>query len=188
MRSRPTLRPQRKPIFVGCEGQSESSYVALIQDFAMVQALPIHLHNVVLAPGAGDPLARVQRAIVEIKKLTTNREKPKLSFVLLDEDQAIRDPDRAMMAGQSAERNGIELIWQRPCFEALLLRHFPNHENRRPHDSAAAKQTLERLWPDYRKGMPRSSLAMKIEWEWIVRASRVEPDLNRFLGQLGFKL
>jgi len=78
MKPRRPFIPQRKPIFVGCEGYSESAYVALIQDFARDFDLPIHLQVSVLAPGAGDPLARIQKANREIKKLRENRSNPDL--------------------------------------------------------------------------------------------------------------
>lgn len=117
--------PQRMPIFVGCEGQSEGGYAALLQGFAREQDVSVHLQIKILAPGAGDPLARVQKAIQEIEKLKRTRIAPEKRFILLDEDQAIRDPDRARAARSTAESNGIHLVWQRPCFEAFLLRHLP---------------------------------------------------------------
>lgn len=180
--------PQRQPIFVGCEGHSEGAYAALIQDFARERNLHIHLQIKVLAPGAGDPLARVKRAVQEIVKLKKHRTRPAHCFIFLDHDQADRDPIGARSAIEEATRHRIQLIWQRPCFEAMLLRHLPQQGNRRPTDSASAMTALTSLWPNYKKGLPRAALASKLTWQSVIQAAQAEVDLHHFLRTLGFQL
>ena len=53
--------PRRKRFFVGCEGESEQGYAALLQGFANETGLAIHIDAKVM-PKAGDPLALVERA------------------------------------------------------------------------------------------------------------------------------
>ena len=49
--------PQRVPVFVGCEGESEVGYVQLLNALAQNANPPVHLHVEKLI-GAGDPLTR----------------------------------------------------------------------------------------------------------------------------------
>lgn len=62
-----------------------------------------------------------------------------------------------------AADNNITLVWQDPCFEAVLLRHLPNRAYLRPHDSRRSEEALVRDWPDYRKPMSRAGLAKRID-------------------------
>ena len=62
-RRRPNI-PQRKRVFLGCEGESEASYGALLGWLAdEPPPLDVHIEPRVLQPGAGDPLELVRRAI-----------------------------------------------------------------------------------------------------------------------------
>ena len=122
---RPAHIPQRRQIFVGCEGKSEAGYVALLQDFARTANLPIYLNIKELAPGAGDPLARVEMAVRLIKQEASTRVAPSSSFVLLDEDQTVLAPARAETARQLAAQKNITIVWQQPCLEAVLLGTCP---------------------------------------------------------------
>ena len=83
-----------------------------------------------------------------------------------------------------ATDNNITLVWQDPCFEAMLLRHLPNRAALRPHDSRRAEDALVRDWPDYRKPMTRARLARRIDMEAVRRAAAAEPDLARLLRAL----
>ena len=71
-RRAPRIRP-RRPI-LGCEGSSENGYGALLDRLARdIDALHLHIHHEILQPGAGDPLALVQRAIERIANLQRRR-------------------------------------------------------------------------------------------------------------------
>jgi hypothetical protein len=70
MRRRPTI-PQRRRIFLGCEGESERSYSALLNQVALEERnLHIALDVELLRPGGGDPLALVQLACRLIERKT----------------------------------------------------------------------------------------------------------------------
>ena len=88
MRRRPFIRP-KKPVFFGCEGESEVAYGQVLNDLLAAASIPVHLQVEVLAPGAGDPLARVQRTL----GLIIRREKQRVRFpvkaILMDSDQAL---------------------------------------------------------------------------------------------------
>jgi hypothetical protein len=164
-RRRPNIE-LKVPVFVGCEGASECAYVRLLQDFVREQDLPIHLVIEELAPGAGDPLARVEMAVKRLEHLRKVRTAPADRFIMLDTDQIAEAPARAEQARQLAARNNITLVWQEPCFEAVLLRH---------------QQALQQHWPGYEKPMTHLALGNRIDLAAIIQAATVEPDLAALL-------
>lgn len=180
IRRRP-IRVPKKPIFLGCEGDSEVAYGQVLNDLLRSSDVPVHLHVEALARGAGDPLARVRRALQRIAELENRRSRFRLAAILLDFDQAERDPARADRAKRLATQNNLALIWQHPCHEALLLRHMPDCSNHRPLDCRVAQQQLERVWPEYKKAMPRALLARRIDLDAVRQAAGVEPELRVFL-------
>ena len=177
--------PERRPVFIGCEGESEVAYAGLLQD--MLREGGRHVHLVVhdLGRGAGDPLARVQLAVQRLEQLHRTRIAPPERFILLDGDQAVHDPVRAERARDLAAEHKITIVWQMPCFEALLLRHLPGCTTRRPPDTQEAVRVLEREWPGYKKPLPRATLAGRIDRDAVRRAAVVEHDLRALLHCLG---
>ena len=130
-----------------------------------------------LGLGAGDPLSRIEMAVRRIDLQRKKRVTPAASFALIDWDQAERDPQRAESARHLAAQNNITIIWQRPCFEALLLRHLPDRATHRPPDSSGAVRALIREWPDYEKPLERAALAQRLDLDAVLRAAAVEPEL-----------
>jgi hypothetical protein len=184
-RRRPPYIQLRRPIYIGCEGASEASYAGLLQDLARDADLPVHLHVEELGPGRGDPLSRVEMAVLRLKLLQTKRGALSERFALLDSDQAERDPERANRANRLADDNRITILWQRPCFEAMLLRHLDGKTTNRPLETRGAIKALEKEWPEYKKPMTRANLARRIDRDAIIRASGVEPDLHALLQCIG---
>ena len=185
MRARRAFIPQRKPIFIGCEGESEQGYAGFIQDLVREANLPVHLVIEVLGPGAGDPLSRVEMAVRKLAQLRRTRVAPADRFVLLDTDQAEMDRERAARAQRLAAREQIQIVWQEPCFEGVLLRHFPNRAAHRPPDNQAAQRAIGREWAGYAKPASRAELAQRIDLEGVLRACAVEPDLSAMLRCIG---
>ncbi len=178
--------PQRIRIYVGCEGQSEQSYARLLGAIADSAGLHIFIDNDVLQPGGGDPLALVELAVRRIVEKESKRGAFSHRAILLDSDKFGMTPERDRRVAQLAEENGLALIWQRPCHEAFLLRHFDGYEPRRPATSELAMVALRRLWPEYRKGMPAIQLSSRIDLAGIRRASDVEVEFSEFLDRIGF--
>jgi hypothetical protein len=185
MKKRRSFIPQRRPIFVGCEGESESGYVGLLLDLIREANLPVHLLIADLGIGAGDPLTRVEMAVRKLEQLRRNRAAPAQRFLLLDSDQAEADRHRAANAHRVATKHDIQIVWQRPCFEAVLLRHLPACATRRPPDSLEAGRALRREWPDYRKPMSRAELSRRLTLAAVLQAAGVEPELRVFLNTIG---
>ena len=184
MARRPTIEP-KKPIYLGCEGDSEVAFGQVINDLLQSRNVPIFLHTESLAPAAGDPLTRVQRAVQRIKELNRKRGRFYLKAILMDSDQVADVPQRAAQARKIATRENIGLIWQDPCHEAVLLRHMAGCSAHRPPTCTLAERALKAQWPAYNKPMARAQLAERINFDAIHQAATVEPELRAFLENIG---
>lgn len=180
-RRRPRIRP-RRPIFLGCEGLSELGYGALLDRLAReVATVHLHIHSEILQPGAGDPLALVQRGIERIANIEKRRVPFVVKAVLLDRGSAQKNA----AAARYARQNGIHhVIWQEPDHEGFLLRHLPGCHDRRP-PRGASLAAIQQEWPGYEKGMSAQALARRIDLDRVRAACAVEPDLRPFLQRLG---
>lgn len=184
-RRRPPHLPQRRPVYIGCEGASEVGYAGFLQDLLRVAEKPVHLIVEDLGLGAGDPLARIEMAVRRLARLRRTRTAPAERFVLFDFDQAERNPQRAEQARRMAADHDIVILWQRPCFEAVLLRHLEGRAWHRPPDTPGAGRAIVREWPEYEKPMTRANLARRLNLAAVMRAAAVEPDLASLLRCLG---
>jgi len=184
-RPRP-FRPQRAPIFIGCEGESERGYVAFLGRLVEEAGLAIHLHPVVLQPGGGDPLAIVERAETRLWERRRKRQTVYVAqFVMLDRDKWGQAPARDAQVAVVAARAGLQLIWQQPCHEALLLRHLDACAALRPQTSSLADTGLRQRWPDYSKPMDGAKLAKRLDHAALLRAIAVEPELALMIKTIG---
>lgn len=183
MRTRRPFIPQRKPIFIGCEGESEQGYAGYLQDLIHEAGLHVHLNIEVLK--AGDPLARLELAVRKLAQLRKTRGNFTDRFVFLDTDQLALSVDRANRARQLAAENDITVIWQEPCFEAVLLRHFVGRTTHRPPTNQLARNALLQEWPQYQKPMSRADLARSLDINAVTRAAGAEADLTALLRCIG---
>jgi hypothetical protein len=104
---------------------------------------------------------------------------------LLDTDQLALSADRAHRARELAAANDIRIVWQEPCFEAVLLRHFAGRTAHRPPTNQATQNAIRQEWPQYQKPISRAELARKIDREAVTRAAGVENDLMALLRCIG---
>ena len=185
MRLKDRRRSERKRLFLGCEGKSEVAYAKLLDDFAKQTGAPAHLDIQQLFPGAGAPLARIQRAIKILGGRVQKRRVPYAGrFILLDRDQ-VQSRRMAENVESLAGEHDIKLIWQEPCHEALLLRHLPRCASDRPPASKLAESALRAVWPEYKKPMSAASLSKRIDMVGLCRAATVEPRLRELLNDIG---
>lgn len=173
--------PQRRPVFVGCEGESEAGYVRLLQDLINAEDVAVHLVIENLGIGASEPQTRIELAVRKLEQLRRTRTVLRDRFVLLDHDQANANPQRTATACSLAQKYRIQIVWQRPCFEALLLRHLPQCATRQPQTTADAGRALKREWPEYLKPMTYRDLARRIGRDAVLRAAGVEQELQLLL-------
>jgi hypothetical protein len=183
-RDRPSV-PPRLRIFFGCEGESERSYGAFLSEILQNSGYHVHLDTVPLT--GGDPLALVESARRRVVENERNRGRYAIRALLLDADRLGQTPARDVRIGPIAGAVHLRLIWQRPCHEALLLRHLDGCRDHQPPTSTLANQELRRQWPEYDKPMSAMRLAARIGLRELRQAIEVEHDLATFLSDLGFR-
>jgi hypothetical protein len=188
MKRRRATIPVRTRIFLGCEGESEQGYGALLTRLAEDVGLHLAIHSVLLRPGGGDPLDLVTLA-VELSRRAENKRGPfATKAVLLDRDKVGITPERDQRLFPLAAENGLRLIWQNPTHEALLLRHLDGCHQLRPQTAALALAELERRWADYRKPMSAVRLSTRLGIAELRRVCAVEESLQEFLRECGFPI
>jgi len=184
MNNRRAKIPQKRPFFLGCEGESEQAYGQLLNEVMRRLEIPVHIEVVNLNPGAGDPIARLRRAAKEITRRQSRRSQFAGKAILTDSDQVKNDHPRRDRTLLLAHELGIKIIWQEPCHEAFLLRHLPGCGTAQPPETRTATRALLEQWPDYRKPMTRVQLEKKIGIIEIQQAARFEPGLKEFLQEV----
>ena len=172
-------------MFLGCEGASEGGYAAWLQSFLDARDLPVALDIVILGPGVGDPYEIVRKAVLKADISAVRKGPHAGRYVLLDADRHEAASDLGRRTLDLARKHDVTLVWQRPCHEALLLRHLPGCGERRPETAAEALSALLRSWPTYEKAMSSRELAATIDEAAVMRAAQFEPELRGFLVAVG---
>ena len=177
-------RPQRKRVFVACEGASEYGYAAHIGFLAEEEDLAVHLD--ICNCHGGDPLAIVEKAVKQLLLRKRQSGAYAVNAIFLDADRRKESPNRTDRAKVLLRRHGFHVIWSKPTFESLLLKHMPGYERSEPTASNLAFQQLKNCWPEYCKGLTSMQLRYKLDRASVVRAAAVVPELQAFLDSLGF--
>lgn len=180
----PRRRPvePRRVIFIGVEGKSDQSFVRFLQFCCDEKDRHLHL-NVKTASG-GNSVAVVKEAV---RHLTRHLDRRDIShrLVLLDRDRHAQDVQAGRDAQVVASRSMLEIIFQKPNLEGLLLRLHPGHESR----AIAAGDSmveLRRVWPEYRKSaLTAEQLNRRFTISDLRRAASYDEELRRLLNVLG---
>ena len=177
--------PRRRRVFIGCEGESERSYVAWLREVIDARQLGLHFDAVLLKPGAGDPLKLVELACKRMREGEHKHGIYRWRAVLLDADRRDEVQGGRLAIERCAREAKLRLIWQDPTHEAFLLRHLPGCETLRP-PTQEATMTLRKRWPGYEKSMPAVQLRLRLDRAGLARALTVEWELAAFLAEVGF--
>jgi hypothetical protein len=178
-------RPQKAPIFVGCEGRSEMGYVRWLRNMVLDQNLPFHIEPYDLGQGAGEPVSRIAMAVDRINQLEKSRIAFTRKFLFLDTDQLAGDAAREELAKRRATENNIVVIWQHPTHEAFLLRHLPNCLTNQPPDKRRADVALAKKWAGYQKPLTPDQIERRLDIEAAWRVSTRLPELEDLLRAIG---
>ena len=169
-RRRPLIR-QRELYFVGCEGDGERAYVALLNTLAQDRGLHLWIQAEPLNPGAGDPLALVERAVERLAHKRRNGVRYRHKAIFLDWDRAEETPERTQRAIRLSQQKGIQLVWQRPNLEAVLLRHLDGCQQLDPPADRSLIE-LQKRWPEYQKsGISGVKLWRRIGFDAVMQSS-----------------
>jgi len=175
-----TIIQPRRPIFVGGEGASERSYCRFLDHLAKEQGLHVHIEAVDL--GGGDASICLDRAIRAFGNYRSRAGNTTPGFVLLDTDGSKGSTATLHIV---AARHELTIIWQSPCHEALLLRHFAGQENRQPHDCTAAGKLLCNQWSTFTKNTPAIRISKTLGLDHVKRAGSVTPALQELIDEIG---
>lgn len=176
-------RPQRRRVFVGCEGDSEVGYAAFIGLLAEEAHLAVHLD--IRRCRGGDPLAIVETAVNELRVRRNRHGAYAVRAIFLDADRREDAPVRAAKADRLLQDHEIHAIWSQPALEALLLKHIRGCERLEPATTVLALRQLQDCLPGYRKGMPARELRAELDGAALARAAAVVPALQAFLVAIG---
>ncbi|MGC8532727.1 MAG: RloB domain-containing protein [Acidiphilium sp.] len=176
--------PQRKRIFVGGEGASECNYVKWLRDLCRDKKIPVTLDIHDLGRG-GNSLNRIEMAARKIRHEEQNREQYKHKFLILDADKIENQHEEQACKDKATENGKLIIVWQRPCHEAFLLRHFTPRKNQLPATSAHAMTQLKKCWPAYQKNMPVRQIGQTLSLDGARRAAKNLSEFQEFLRIIG---
>ena len=180
MRRHGSVEPKRS-IFVGTEGESERAFARFLE--RCCNDIGLHLSLDVRPGTGGDSYAVVEHARRRLER-HAGRKEFRHTLVLLDRDRVSQDREAGRDARVLATRYQLELIFQEPNLEGLLLRLHPGQEQRRV-AAASAKRELRSVWPDYDKTPSVDQMQRRFKLEDVRRAARHDPQLRRLLDILG---
>jgi len=175
---------QRKRVFVGCEGDSERSYARWLQELSDVASARFQLDTFIA--GGGDPLAIIEDCIKRYKKREREQGRFWRKVIILDSDRLGQNAQRDCQIGSRIGPANITLLYQEYEHEALLLRHFPRHQTRRP-PAGQGLGALQRVWPEYRKPADALTLGKTLSHGHLCRMMRVEPSFRDFCEGIGLQ-
>ena len=171
---------RRKVIFIGVEGTSDRAFVRFLQICCDEKGL--HLHLNVMVGNGGSSVVVVEEAARYLNRHPGRRD-IKDRLVLLDSDRIRQDKQAGRDAQSVASKENLELIFQNPNLEGLLLRLHEGYENRRIGNNAEAE--LRKVWSGYSKQLTADQLRRRFALSDLQRAAQYDDGLKRLLEILG---
>ena len=172
---------RRKVIFIGVEGTSDRAFVRFLQNCCDEQGLHLHLDS--KAADGGDSLVAVEEAARYLNRHPGRRDISD-RLVLLDSDRIEQDKRAGRDAQSVASKENLELIFQNPNLEGLLLRLHEGHERRKIGNNAEVE--LRKVWPAYSKRrLTADQLRRRFALSDLQRAAQYDNELKRLLEILG---
>ena len=176
MRRRVQVEP-RRVVFIGVEGKSERAFAQFLA--CCCEEAGLHLHLNVKPGNGGDSVSVVEEARRRLEKHPARNE-IRDRIVLLDRDRIRQDLEAGRDARALASRWNIEIIFQEPNLEGLLLRLHPGQERRKVAPGDTERELLK-VWPEYRKPPTADQLRRRFDLSALRRAARHDRELGRFL-------
>ena len=174
----------RRVIFIGVEGKSDLAFTRFLQSCCDEEGLHLHLK---VTKGSGGDSVSVVREADRYLKMHPGRGDISHSLVLLDRDRYPQDVQAGRDPQALASKAKLEIIFQNPNLEGLLLRLHQGHESRiiAADDSMAE---LRKVWPEYGKSqslLTADELKRRFTVSDLRRAASYDQELRRLLDVLG---
>lgn len=178
------FRQVKRPIFVACEGKSETGYIRWLNRLVDAQGVPVALTARDMKGGAPTEIA--EKAIRFLRGSIGGTKTYRGKYLFLDRDLAVNSQKEIDRAVQIAKENFFGIIWQRNCHECFLLKHLSRTERLKPSTANACEVTLRGVWPAYRKGMNATEYERHLSRDHLARARGNLPELDAFLNDIGW--
>ncbi len=178
-RRRP-VRPRRS-FFIAGEGQSERPFVRFLQRLCDEAALHVHLD--IKPQDGGGSVAVIEQAGHWLKRNRSRREY-QARLVLLDRDRIEAEPREGIQAQAAATRYKLEIVFQDPNLEGLLVRLHKGQEQRKIRASDSESE-LRKMWPEYQKPPTAEQLRQRFTLDDVRRAATYDQHLRKLLKVIG---
>ena len=168
----------------GVEGKNDQSFVRFLQ--FCCEGKGLHLYLNVTTGNGGDSLSVVREASRRLK-MHSGRENISHRLVLLDRDRHPQDVQAGRDAQAEASKAKLEIIFQKPNLEGILLRLHQGHE-RREIAAGDSMAKLRKVWPEYKKSLlTADQLKRRFTVSDLRRAALHDEGLRRLLDVLGLR-
>ena len=181
MRGRRRLVQPRRAIFIAGEGQSERPFVIFLQRLCDEAGLRVHLDA--KPQDGGGSVAVIEQAGRWLKRNRSRREY-QARLVLLDRDRIEAEPQEGIQAQVVATRYKLEIVFQDPNLEGLLVRLHRGQEQRRIRASDSESE-LRKMWPEYQKPPTAEQLRQRFTLDDVRRAATYDQHLRMLLEVIG---
>lgn len=181
------MRGRRRPVrprhsfFIAGEGQSERPFARFLQHLCDEAGLHVHL-NIKPQDGGGS-VAVVEQAGRWLKRNRSRREY-RARLVLLDRDRIEVEPQEGIRAQAVAARYELEIVFQDPNLEGLLVRLHKGQEQRKIR-APDSESELRKVWPEYQKPPTAEQLRQRFTLDDVRRAAAHDQYLRTLLEVIG---
>ncbi len=179
--SRRRLVPQRKPIFIGTEGESDRAFARFLQPLCDEAGLHVYLDA--KPQDGGGAVNVVEQAGRWLERNPPKREY-KTRLVLLDRDRIEAEPQEGVKAQAAAARYKLTIVFQDPNLEGLLVRLHRGQEQRKI-QASDSRSELRKIWPEYQKPSTAEQLRQRFTLDDVRRAAAHDPHLRKLLEVIG---
>lgn len=177
-------RRVKRPVFVACEGKSETGYVRWLNRLADAQGVPVAFTARDMK--GGDPVDIAERAIRFLRGSIGGPRTYRGKYLFLDRDLAVNPQQVLDRAMQIAEKHSFGVVWQHFCHECFLLKHFTRTEQFNPSTADDCSRALLGVWPSYQKGLSATEYERNLSLDHLARARSNLPELDAFLNDIGW--
>ena len=181
MRGRRRLVQPRRSFFIAGEGQSERPFARFLQHLCDEAGLHVHLD--IKPQDGGGSVAVIEQAGRWLKRNRSRREY-QARLVLLDYDRIEAEPQEGIRARAAAARYKLEIVFQDPNLEGLLVRMHAGQEQRRIRASDSESE-LRKIWPEYQKPPTAEQLRQRFTLADVRRVAGHDRHLRQLLEVIG---
>ena len=181
MRGRRRSVQPRRAVFIAGEGQSERAFVIFLQ--LLCDEAGLHIHLDIKPQDGGGSVAVIEQAGRWLERNRSGRDY-QARLVLLDRDRIEAEPQEGTKAQAASARYKLEIIFQDPNLEGLLLRLYKGQEQRRV-TANESERVLLKVWPEYQKPPTAEQLRQRFTLDDVRRAAKYDQQLRRLLEVIG---